>query len=68
MNLKERMVLLAIADEFCNNQLTSHCHMCNLKLCENCITCCLDKFNNRKTRSGLLYRILDYIRAKYINS
>lgn len=67
MNIKERLILLAIADALCNDSeelCNMNCHKLN---CYNCIQyhCIRDVCG--ENRGGLAYKIFDFLKKKFCN-
>ena len=67
MNIKERLILLAIADALCNDN-EGLCNMnCNKLNCYNCIQCPRIIGACRVNRDGLAYKIFDFLKKKFCN-
>ena len=67
MNIKERLILLAIADALCNDReelLNINCHKLN---CYNCIQYPRIIGVCRENRDGLAYKIFDFLKKKFCN-
>ena len=67
MNIRERLILLAIADALCNDSEESQNINCHKLNCYNCIQCHRIIGVCRENRGGLAYKIFDFLKNKFCN-